>query len=52
MKTFAVLAIFAIAMITIENMDSQIAGNIGLALIIATLIALIATIINIGRNAR
>jgi F0F1-type ATP synthase assembly protein I len=52
MRTFAVLAIFAIAMIAIENIPNEIAGTIGLTLIIATLIALIATIINIGRNAR
>lgn len=52
MKTFAVLAIFAIAMIAVENIPNDIAGAIGLTIIIATLIGLIAAIINIGRNYR
>lgn len=50
MRTFAVLAIFAIAMIAIENIPDEIAGTLGLGIIIATLIALIAGIIHIGRN--
>ena len=50
MKTFAVLTAFAITMIAIENMPAYIAGIIGQTVIIATLIALIAGIIAIGRN--
>jgi len=50
MRTFAVLAIFAIAMIAIESMNPQIAGTLGLALILGTVIGLIWAIISIGRN--
>lgn len=50
MKTFAVLTAFAIAMITIENLPADIAGTLGLGIIIATLTGLITLIIAIGRN--
>lgn len=50
MKTFAVLIAFAIAMITIENLPTDIAGIIGFILIISTLTGLIALIIAIGKN--
>lgn len=52
MRTFAVLAIFAIIMIAVQNLPDEISNLIGLVLITGTLIGLILGIVSVGKKAR